>query len=130
MKKIIFITLLFCGLAFTAQSQSLQFSQVLLVSSLDTVPQGKVWKIVSYLPDNAWIHSSSGNASVTNKEVGISINSSYVALGMYTGNYAGGNSAVSGTAETPFPIWLPDGTTLEPSTNCGSLSIIEFTVNQ
>ena len=129
MKKIIFITLIFCGLAFNAQSQSLAYSKVILLTTLDTVPQGKVWKVVSYLPDNAWIHSSSSNASVTNKEVGISINASYVAIGMYTGNYAGGNSAVSGTAETPFPIWLPAGTTLEPSTNCGSLSIIEFTEN-
>jgi hypothetical protein len=127
MKKIIFITLLFCGLAFTAQSQSLTYSKVILLTSLDTVPQGKVWKVTSYLSDNAWIHSSSSSAPVTNKEVGISINSSYVALGMYTGNYAGGNSAVSGTSNTPFPIWLPAGTTLEPSTNCGSLSIIEFT---
>jgi len=129
MKKIIFITLIFCGFTFTVQSQSLTYSKVILLTTLDTVPQGKVWKVVSYLPDNAWIHSSSSNASVTNKEVGISINASYVAIGMYTGNYAGGNSAVSGTAETPFPIWLPAGTTLEPSTNCGSLSIIEFTEN-
>ena len=130
MKKLLLTTLLFCGLVFSSQSQTLQFSQVLLVSSLDTVPQGKVWKVTTYLPDNAWIHSDSFNSSVTNKEVGISINSSYVALGMYTGIYAGGNSAVSGTSNTPFPIWLPAGTTVAPSTNCGSLSIIEFTENQ
>ena len=128
MKKTLLIILIFCGLTFTSHGQTLTYSKVILLTALDTVPTEKVWKVVSYLPNNAWIHSTATN-SVTNKEVGIFINSVYVALGMYTGNYAGGNSAVSGTAATPFPIWLPSGTTVEPYTNCGSLSIIEFTEN-
>ena len=53
MNKVIFLTLFFCGLAFSAQSQSLTYSRVLLVETLDTVPQGKVWKVVSYYSDKA-----------------------------------------------------------------------------
>ena len=130
MNKIILTLFLLCAFVFIAKSQSLQFSQVLLVSSLDTVPQDKVWKITSYLPNQTWLLSQSSNESITNKEVGCNVNGTYVPLAMYTGNYAGGNSAVSGTTETPLPIWLPANTSLEPSFNCGSLSVIEFTVTQ
>ena len=125
MKKLLFITLLFCVLAFTAQSQSLQFSQVLLVSSLDTVPQGKVWKIVSYLPSSQWISAGTNSSSSVN----VLINSVESKISQYSMAHVGNGG--HGEKETvPFPIWLPAGTTLEPSTNCGSLSIIEFTVNQ
>ena len=125
MKKIIFITLLFCGLAFTAQSQSLTYSKVILLTSLDTVPQGKVWKIVSYLPSSQWISAGTYSSSSVN----VLINSVDSKISQYSMAHVGNGG--HGEKETvPFPIWLPSGTTVEPSTNCGSLSLIEFTVNQ
>jgi len=123
MKKIIFITLLFCGLAFTAQSQSLQFSQVLLVSSLDTVLQGKVWKITSFLASGNWLSSTNTNSS-NSVDVKIDGSTRLLAVSKNRAHYSQQNS------NAPFPIWLPSGTTLEPAINCGSLSVIEFTVNQ
>ena len=123
-KKIIFITLLFCGLAFTAQSQSLTYSKVILLTALDTVPQGKVWKITSFLPNVNYLPSTYGGGTVPAEiEMKVNGNSSVLAAAVQ-GNYSTANSVVF-----PFPIWLPAGTTLEPSTNCGSLSIIEFTEN-
>ena len=46
-----------------ANSQTLQFSQVLLVSSTQTVPANKVWKIESIFP-HASFSSSSGTGPV------------------------------------------------------------------
>ena len=37
----------------TVQAQTLQFSQVLLVSTTQTVPANKVWKVESYTPSAA-----------------------------------------------------------------------------
>lgn len=121
MKKIIFIALLFCGLAFTAQSQSLTYSKVILLTSLDTVPQGRVWKVTSYTANDnpsynttTWVRCKFNNIENNLSTMRMTGNSTY--------GYAT-------TRETPFPIWLPAGTTVEPFTNCGSLSIIEFTEN-
>ena len=120
MKKLLFTSLLFCGLAFTAQSQSLTYSKVILLSSLDTVPQGKVWKVTSFLPSTNWVAGGTGYISVL-----IKLNNQNKHLTSSRGDYNYGKSS----AVIPMPIWLPAGTTLEPSTNCGSLSIIEFTEN-
>ena len=124
MKKIIFITLLFCGFAFTAQSQSLTYSKVILLTALDTVPQGKVWKVVSYLPSGQWINAGTGASAFLN----VLFNSVEYNISQYSMAHVGNGG--HGEKETvPFPIWLPEGTTVEPSINCGSLSIIEFTEN-
>jgi len=114
MKKIIFITLLFCGLAFTAQSQSLTYSKVILLASteLDTVPQGKVWKAVSY--------QSAAGASTT---ITLRINGT----DMYLYSTYQGNSII--IRETPFPMWFPAGTIIQPWSNCSVLNIIEFSEN-
>lgn len=114
MKKFIFTTLLFCGLAFTAQSQTLQFSQVLLVSSLDTVPQGKVWKITSILATTSPYSNTGYHANFKIDDY------SHQAYG-----YLGGT-----VREFPLPIWLPEGVTIQPISNMQGFSIIEFTVNQ
>jgi len=115
MKKILFITLLFCGLAFTAQSQSLTYSKVILLAALetDTVPQGKVWKVVSY-------QSAVGaNASITMKVNG----NEMVIYSKYMLQDAMINQ------DRPFPMWFPAGTTIEPFSYCNFLNIIEFTEN-
>ena len=124
MKKIIFITLLFCGLAFTAQSQSLTYSKVILLTALDTVPQGKVWKVTSFLPNGNYlpINASGGTNSV---EIKMKVNG---VISILAAAILGGYSTALSNV-FPMPIWIPAGTTLEPSTNCGSLSIIEFTEN-
>jgi len=115
MNKIIFITLLFCGLAFTAQSQSLIYSKVILLTAtdLDTVPQGKVWKVTSY-------QSSAG----ANQSIYMKVNNTGMAI--YSRHFQS-NSQVK--RESPFPMWFPAGTTIQPWSYCDFLNIIEFTEN-
>lgn len=120
MNKIIFTLFLLCAFVFTAKSQSLQFSQVLLVSSLDTVPQDKVWKITSYLGEPDFF---TGNGSVK-----IKINGVENAIATRQCPYNGYNACFTETI--PFPLWFNSNTTLEVSTGCQNLSVIEFTVTQ
>ncbi len=39
----------------TVQAQTLQFSQVLLVSTTQTVPANKVWKVEGFMPSQSLI---------------------------------------------------------------------------
>lgn len=82
-------------------SQTLQFSRVLLVSTTQTVPANKVWKVETYISDQ--------------------ISSSY---------YMVINSHNSGfnQRQPPLPLWLPAGTTLAAGGNIFRVSVIEFTV--
>jgi hypothetical protein len=121
MKKIIFITLLFCGLAFTAQSQSLQFSQVLLVSSLDTVPQGKIWKVTNILP--TLDGSGSSEIQVNGNDIVVAFSKSSNGQTNHTGNFGNNHNYYNGLQG---PYWLPEGTTLQAGTNVQYISVIEF----
>ena len=91
----------------TVQAQTLQFSQVLLVSTTQTVPANKVWKVEGVMPVF--------NGTAINQ---ISINSTNIVVSAvgYT---------LSGNA---FPLWLPAGTTLAAGSNVFRVSVIEFTV--
>lgn len=120
MKKIIFITLLFCGLAFTGQSQTLEFSQVLLVSSLDTVPQGKVWKVTNILP------TLDGNGTC---KISVNGNDIVVAFAKDGTQYVGNSNTVPHDYSyngLQGSYWLPEGTTLQAGTNVQYISVIEF----
>ena len=106
-----------------AEAQSLGFSQILNVSSVeDTCPVGKVWKIVSY-----W-QSQTNNSSQFQTSCA---NASYHHPFFINGNrhwetktYGGTLSVVS----NDFPLWIPEGSRLR--TNCPDdfLSVIEFNV--
>ena len=113
MKKLLFITLLFCGLAFSAQSQSLTYSKVILLTALDTVPQGKVWKVVSY-------QANSG----ANQTIYMKVNSNLEII--FSMHYSNGSQS---TRNAPLPMWFPAGTSIEPWNFCDALNIIEFTEN-
>jgi hypothetical protein len=116
MKKKLFTTLLFCGLAFNSLSQTLEFSQVLLVSSLDIVPQGKVWKVESALA-NCTSHC---NASIV-------VNNENIYTYVYqTGMPGTSSKAPAASNPTSFPIWLPEGTSLNIGSNVKYISVIEF----
>ena len=121
MKKIIFTTLLFCGLAFTANSQSLTYSKVILLTALDTVPQGKVWKVTSYTANDSPTYNTSSFVKCKFNNISHNLATMFI-----IGNSAYGYSS---TREGSLPIWLPAGTTVDLFTNCTGLSIIEFTEN-
>ena len=101
-----FVVSLF-SLAKTSQAQTLQFSQVLLVSTTQTVPANKVWKVEGVMPVY--------NGNAINQ---ISINSTSIVVSTF-------GYTLSGNA---FPLWLPAGTTLAAGSNVFQVSVIEFTV--
>ena len=123
----------------TAFSQgNLQFSQVKLVSTLETVPVGKVWKVESAVfmggapicigagPNAA---CGSGNMSSTGFvadmlfQVNGQTNYLYTNLGQ-----PGSSASYASPGYSPFPLWLPASTTLAAGTNMRYLSVLEFTI--
>lgn len=129
--KQLFIFLLFC-MPVAAFSQTLQYSQVKLVTTSETVPGGKVWKVESVM--------ASGNLATTagtdnqNQSVRIVVNGTTVhikAINTWVGGSSGSNAnprpyGIAAMDVTDLPIWLPAGTTLEAGANAAYISVIEF----
>lgn len=97
-------------------AQNLEFSQVKLVSSLETVPVGKVWKITNVLP------SQSFNSQPPNC-LQIKVNSNLVVLSSY---YNAIDASQPNTMVLQGAIWLPAGTTLETFQSIEYISVMEF----
>jgi len=125
MKHGVFI-LAFCALHLSIESQTLQFSQVKLVSTVETVPANKVWKIEGFFPTT--FSRYSGSSGVTEGHIyNLVVNGNNRPLGVssfltgYWGTSYAGNIG-------NFPLWIPAGTTLAAGSNVGEISVIEFTV--
>jgi hypothetical protein len=123
MKSILF------GIAFlsaTLTAQTLQFSQVKLVTSVENVPAGKVWKIEGFFP--TVFSRYSGSSSVTEGHIYnlvINGNNRPVGVSSFLTGYWG--TAYQGNIGH-FPLWIPAGTSLAAGTNVGEISVIEFTI--
>ncbi|MCC6601036.1 MAG: hypothetical protein IT223_10235 [Crocinitomicaceae bacterium] len=107
-----------------AQAQTLQFSSVKIVSSVETVPSGKVWKLEAALGpaimsncSTAPMHTLKINGSDVN--VGTSGNISF-------NSYCYGWSGIG--IVTDFPIWLPANATLQAGSNVTGISVLEFDI--
>lgn len=108
--------------------QTLQFSQVLLVSSnAQTVPAGKVWKVENILASSSLV--ASGNQTV-NFSITVDNSQVFVAGANSQVNvYNQGVQSMSSTSnQLVQPIWLPAGSTLAAGQNVFRVSVIEFTV--
>lgn len=108
--------------------QTLQFSQVLLVSSnTQTVPAGKVWKVENILASSSLV--ASGNQTV-NFSITVDNSQVFVAGANSQVNvYNQGVQSMSSTSnQLVQPIWLPAGSTLAAGQNVFRVSVIEFTV--
>jgi hypothetical protein len=145
MKKFALSLLLIAFGALTkAQNYDLKFNQVKLVSTLETVPVGKVWKIESVIYN---IQKNGGGesysigtdvpyhcGSVDNQNYSINIDgvSTKVGPGM-SGSTAGSNGGgyYYNSHSTMLPCWLPAGATLD-SGPCftAKISVIEFDLCQ
>lgn len=108
---------------------SLQFSQVKMVTTVQTVPAGKVWKILSAPYKNDVIGTvGSWNASDPAVEFAQSmlINGSVVylqAFRMYDGSW---RNFTGPTCQ--LPLWLPEGTTVQAGIGVRFLSVMEFNI--
>lgn len=127
---VLFVCLL--GFVFSARLNAqgnLQFNQVKLVTSRDTVPAGKVWKLESapYKIDAVGIQ---GNYTTANPAVeyvqSIFIDNKTIfvqAIRYYDGSW---HTFTGPTCQ--FPMWIPEGTSLEAGTGVQFISVIEFNV--
>ena len=127
-----FFILLLTLFTFTVivKAQNLVFSQVRLVSSLETVPAGKVWKVegVNYsllFPSTAMTSSTSVTSSNTEATMILNGQSTTIlAWRSRSGNFGSSNLIW----EKDWPMWIPAGTTLEAGFGVLSFSVIEFTI--
>lgn len=112
MKKIIFILFAlqvgFSG--FELGAQTLSFSQVKLVSAVQTVPQNKVWKVENILPSVRLTTTNLYGQSVVNFTLlvnGLTVfYLSTESLGNLQGNGTTGITAITAGIGAS-PIWLP-----------------------
>lgn len=136
--------------ASTLQAQTLQFSQVILLTQSQSVPAGKVWKVTNMLPSTALTSSAGGTSSgqSSSTEQTISVNGNTVYLGSSHARYSGAIVSISdrggssaGTGSRPMAaamsssqvllngaLWFPAGTTLAPGNGLYGISVLEFTV--
>lgn len=110
------------------KSQTLQFSQVLLVTTVQTVPANKVWKVEGFMPSQSliapWQNTVNFSILVNNSQIFVA-----GAFHSHTTNGSGGVAQAGYSANLTFqPLWLPAGTTLAAGTNVFGVSVIEFTV--
>ncbi len=120
MKGIFSLLLILCGLSFIPAQNTLQFNQSkLITTSEETVPSGKVWKVVGIFTDQ----TSFGNHSTTNTPA-ILVNG---VKNYYVVPYPIGSGTFC-IAPTGFPFWLPAGTTLAASNKTRFVNVIEFNV--
>jgi hypothetical protein len=113
---------------------NLQFSQVKLVSTTETVPAGKVWKLQNFLPNVSLFTDITRNQ--TNPTSGGIRNFSIYLQTTVTRDVGrsdsywnqDGYATAASSSILNEPIWLSAGTTLAASTNVQFVSIIEFNV--
>lgn len=121
MRQLLLIVFFTSSLSLFGQS-NLQFNQVKLIATSDTVPTNKVWKIESilYPPIN---FSSINSLEINNQIV---LNGTNLVVRTFKYNLLSNITAYALVWEQNFPIWLPAGSTLASSTGVFRISVIEY----
>ena len=125
MKTLSFLFFTFLLLNKIYSQGNLQFNQVKLISVIETVPAGKVWKVTNFLPTPNGNYQAISQPGVA--EYLININGVAMNLGRrayYNNNYNHQLAEVRHTGD----IWLAAGTTLAVFQNIAHLSVIEFNI--
>jgi hypothetical protein len=116
----------FCALYLNGASQTLQFSQVKLVATVETVPANTVWKIEGFFPTTFSRYSA--NSGVTEGHIyNLVVNGNNRPVGVSTFLTAHWGISYAGSIGH-FPMWIPAGTTLAAGSNVGEISVIEFNI--
>jgi len=132
MKKLYFILFILLNQLALAQG-NLQFNQVKLVTALETVPAGKVWKIESVIYNIAegsttYQTGNYGNCNTNDyNSAAIIVAGTPTKVGQGTSPLAYSNGAYV-HSYTILPIWLPAGTTLSGGICLNKISVIEFNI--
>lgn len=127
MKKI-YILFFICFIStFVFAQSNLQYSQAKLISTNDTVPVGKVWKVEGVIYSSQIGSTGNYNYNLTDN---ILINGSTVAFRRVSWYSNGVSVNLSVLWEQKFPLWFPAGTTLAPSTGVLYINVVEFNTVQ
>ncbi len=110
-----------CSSIVVSAQNSLGFSQVKLINSLDTVPLGKVWKIEGFV--------YSEPIGATNQTASISINGISVAVRTCRYLTGTGSAPTYEIWEQKTPIWLPSNSILNIGWGVAYISILEFEID-
>jgi hypothetical protein len=131
MRSLLFFFLFLLGFPIGIQAQSLTYSQVKLVSSVETVPANKVWKINNVLPTAGLTDVGTPQwGSTRHFTVLINGQTIFWISAAWIGNWNGSQSGVAADSRSigDSPIWLPSGTTLAVGSNLYAISVTEFNV--
>ena len=121
MKKIFLVLTVMALTTFFATAQnSMEFSRVLLVETLDSVPQGKIWKVTNIMQTLGSLGSR--YISVNGNDIIVSYSAGSTMSGYQSTGHSYNYNALQG------PYWLPEGTTLQAGTNVQYISVIEFNI--
>lgn len=124
MKKIFLVLTVMAATTFFAAAQnSMEFSRVLLVETLDSVPQGKIWKVTNILPTLGG--SGSSIIQVNGNDIVVAFSKGTVGYAPNSNGAANNDYHYNGLQG---PYWLPEGTTLQAGTNVKYISVIEFNI--
>jgi hypothetical protein len=112
---------------------SLQFNQVKLVTTAQTVPANKVWKVESVIfpipaDDPPFVNSGSTGCSFnTRRNYAISIDGTLTKVGNLASAFTNGSWEYF-FMTTTLPVWLPAGATLSGGPCNNKISVIEFNI--
>ena len=124
MKTLSFLFFTFLLLNKIYSQGNLQFNQVKLVSAIETVPAGKVWKVTNFLPTPNGTYQVISQPGLA--EYLINING--VAMNLGRRAYYNNNYGIMAEVRHTGDIWLAAGTTLAAFQNIAHLSVIEFNI--
>ena len=140
-----------CVLCVSLNAQgNLQFNQVKLITELETVPVGKVWKVESALSGEER-YPTSGAALPSNSRfilvngTSVCVHEEHVATtgvgfnGCCGGGFWMNNVGMAVNSTTPvlvqvsaqptkLPLWLPSGATFAVGAKVSSISVVEFNI--
>ena len=109
---------------------SLQFNQVKLVTTAQTVPANKVWKVESVIfpiPADDPPFVTSGCSFNTRRNYAISIDGTLTKVGNLASAFTNGSWEYF-FMTTTLPVWLPAGATLSGGPCNNKISVIEFNI--
>ena len=131
MKTLLLVLVMFGFTVIQAQG-NLQFNQVKLVTTLETVPAGKVWKVESVIyiipQTTSGYQTTNGGFSYSSYEsTAIEVAGTPTKVGQGTQAASYSNLAYT-HSYTILPLWLPAGATLSGGTCLNKVSVIEFNI--
>jgi hypothetical protein len=111
---------------------NLQFNQVKLVTALETVPAGKVWKVESVIYNisqtaSGYQSTNGGCSQAYYESTAIEIAGTPTKVGQGTQAASYSNLAYTHSYSL-LPIWIPAGTTLSGGVCLNKISVIEFNI--